>query len=112
MKLVADKVSPADRCQILMLLNGIISYVEKFDTSEDVVYEDPLVTLKNLVHTIEDVSSVKEPLPRHVKTEKNKSAVNHPRKAAVTRGSEAPKQVVTLFCGPSYRYLSVVCLLH
>lgn len=45
-----------------MLLKGIVNYVEKFETSTDVQYDDPLITLNGLIHAIEDVNAFKQPI--------------------------------------------------
>lgn len=103
MKLVVDKVGPADRCQVLMILRGIVSYVEKFDTSLDIVYDDPLITLRNLIHTVEDVGAAKDPLPTAHDTQKGKSYAKRALKVEVNHTSSPYKQPVTLFSGPSKR---------
>lgn len=57
-----------------MLLKGIVNYVEKFETSTDVQYDDPLITLNELIHAIEDVNAFKQPILLQSKTKASESA--------------------------------------
>lgn len=54
-KLVADKVSPADKIQLVTLLKGTFQYLVTATplTSTTVVYDDPLITIRNLISSIE-----------------------------------------------------------
>ncbi|XP_067950046.1 zinc finger protein 484-like isoform X2 [Watersipora subatra] len=54
-KMVADKVSPMDRMQILTMLKGMLEYLESVDMlhASRVTYEEPLVVIRNLAVSIE-----------------------------------------------------------
>lgn len=60
-KLVADKIEQADRFHVLALLKTITVYLENFEP-EAVQYDDPLTTIRKLVHAIEDINSLKQPI--------------------------------------------------
>lgn len=45
---------------MLALLKNIKQYLEAYDTSSSVVFDEPLVTVNQLIYTIEDVNIVKQ----------------------------------------------------
>lgn len=62
MKMVADKLSPADRMQVLILLKGIQQYLQSADifaNSGQSVYDEPLVVIRNLSMAIEEMNYAK-----------------------------------------------------
>lgn len=106
-KLVLDKIGPADRYMIIALLKNIKGYLERFESLSDVVYDDPVITIQNLLHSIEDVNAVKQPLSTTaVAPSKATSAARKAVKAEVTfsqpEDANSPyKPPRTLFSSPA-----------
>lgn len=99
---------------ILALLKNINDYLERFETTEGVSYDDPVITIKNLCHTIEDINAVKQPIqkashltkapPKTIKTPKPELPVpvHVPVHIPVDNANPSPyKQPRTLFSSPS-----------
>ena len=61
LKMVSEKVSAADRQQLVTLLKGILIYLESPDqmAHSRVVYNDPSVVVRNLVTSIEEADQAK-----------------------------------------------------
>ncbi|XP_067942837.1 zinc finger protein 699-like [Watersipora subatra] len=58
-KLVVDKVSPPDRYQALALLKNIKEYLHNCDVPSTAVFDEPLITINKLIHTIDDLNIIK-----------------------------------------------------
>lgn len=60
MKLVVDKIPTGDRYQVLALLKNIKHYLETGDLSHSATFDEPLVTVTNLIHSIDDLNILKQ----------------------------------------------------
>lgn len=69
--MVAEKISPVDRVQVLTMLHGILSYLDSADVvaASCVAYDEPLIIIRNLVISLEEVENARF----------NKSALSTPK---------------------------------
>lgn len=104
MKLVADKIGPADRYMIIALLKNIKGYLERYETLPNVVFDDPVVTIQNLLHSFEDVNALKQPLPStNVPPTVSKKPVKVENPVVIQEQPTPYKPARTLFSTPAQR---------
>ena len=57
---MVDKVSPADRFQVLALLKNVRQYLQTCDIQSSAAFDEPLVTVNNLIYSIEDINILRQ----------------------------------------------------
>lgn len=90
--MVVDKISPADRFQVLALLKNIKLYLETCDISTPAIYDEPLVTINNLIYTIDDINIVQQATQGVERKRRLKAARAH--KSLEISFEDAPTTVV------------------
>lgn len=75
-KFIADKLTPADRFHVIVLLRSVHHYLSTGDISSfqaNICYDDPMITIEKLISSIENLNLTQ---PIEVVTAAEKKAAN------------------------------------